>query len=133
MEAVVLGIALVQLLIVGVDVAMWPTFSEAKRAAVLVREGMTFDQVQERIGLIQMYVDYASIAKEHPGEWISPIVSNDYLRKFPDGSKLILTIPWDEQMIPSRVTHLVIISPPHVPPLTRLRRTFARLIPALKE
>jgi hypothetical protein len=122
----VAGIALVQLLVIGVDVALlWPMPSEAKRSSALVEVGMEWQRAKELI----------------PTGEIGPMVFR------PDGLGGVLGPPhvvWiysDSSQLgvyldlsASRVTSVVYIPPSQpVPPLIRLRRTLTRIIPALRE
>ena len=122
------GIALVQLLVIGVDVALlWP--SEAERGAALVRKGMTDSQVWEVLGepcegrfrLLPMTVK-------------NVFHDECYCCLFDDGSYLYVSLNGSgERREEFRVTNVRTQQPLPAPPLTRLRRTLARIFPALKE
>jgi hypothetical protein len=80
--------------------------SEAERAAAKIEVGMTEDQA-------------AAVA--------GPVIYFTRSATFADGSTLSLDIdPWDFRVTAIRTTPAT-----PVPPLTRLRRTLARIVPAL--
>jgi hypothetical protein len=108
------GIALAQLLFIGVDVALWPMPSEAERAATRLHEGMAREQVLE------------VVSEDHPGHG-RPCGEQWH---FDDES--ILFVYYDG-VSDNRVIVIHVATPHPVPPLTRLRRTLARAFPFLKE
>jgi hypothetical protein len=115
----VAGIALVQLLVIGVGAALlWP--NEAEAAAARIRKGMTLSEAEEALG-------------RHGGGLGGSMRAQGYQYPFEDGSCLTLSLvrsglwePWD-------VGAFWTEPPTPVHPLTRLRRTLARVIPALGE
>jgi hypothetical protein len=114
------GLALV-LLVVGVGVvSMWPTSCEAERKAALVHEGLTYQEVAGLIG--------------EPNELIEWNHQKSVRCKtFNDHSGLIVCfrLEKDGNNLVGFLTSARVSPPPPVHPLTRLRRTLARLIPAL--
>jgi hypothetical protein len=116
------GILLVQLLVVGVDVVMlWPTQSYAEQAASQVKSGMTEDDVDK---LISSYWVNTSMGRDTR---VSDHVQ--LCHRLGDGSILIVT----SDPRSGRVVSAHSWNPVKTHPLTRLRRTLAHLIPALKE
>jgi hypothetical protein len=109
----VAGIALVQLLVIGVQVALWPQPSEAERWAERIRVGLT---------------------QEERREWEDGVPTNitctgiiTYVYRFPDGSSLSCS----PSASTSDSTNVVVWPGDRVPTLTRLRRTLARAFPIL--
>jgi hypothetical protein len=111
-----LGLSLALLAVGVVGLLLWPTPSEAEWVAALLHEGMTREQVLEVIseghrGYIAGLYDYWDCS---------------------DGS--ILRVYYDRS--PDRVFYVINISadpPPPEPPMIRLRRTLARVLPFLEE
>jgi hypothetical protein len=135
-RTLLLGLALVVLLAVGVGVAaFWPMPSEAERMASQLQVGMTMEQVgqvDEYLGgsdpLILTSGGYVA-----PGEITRRIVFDDLGRSkrgivFNDGSSITITLSGDGPVASIRTT-----SPDPVHPLTRLRRTLARVFPFVGE
>ena len=117
----VAGIALAQLLVVGVEVALlWPDRSEAEEAAAPIQVGMTAEQYQEV---------HKSIANSRWTEIVGGSSYEAYDYMFDDGSRLVVTV----QPINGAVTSIRASASKTVPPLTRLRRTLARALPFLAE
>jgi hypothetical protein len=116
----VAGIALVQLLVIGVDVALlWP--SEAEQIASRLREGMTETEVDKAIaGLGVGYV--VSTCRIYHYRW------------FDDESSLVVVMVRSEPLGQEwRVRSFRVVSSAPDQPLTRLRRTLARAFPFLGE
>jgi hypothetical protein len=113
----VAGIALVQALIIGVDMALlWP--SEAERAASRIRVGMTQDQVLAQLEGRGSVSEGQLLLRPLPWIW-----------QFGDGSSLVVLIPISE----GRLVVATIHTTPPVHPLARLRHTLARAFPFLGE
>jgi hypothetical protein len=118
-KAWVAGIATVQLLLIGIEVALWPTPSEAERFATHLQEGMPTEHARTILG---------------GRVWSGPgsMGASGYFCTFEDGSSLTLTVDGKRGSgKPYRVTSIRIY--PGGPLLNRLGRTLARLIPALQE
>jgi hypothetical protein len=116
----VAGIALAQLLVLGVDVALlWP--SEAEQIASRLREGMTESEVEEAVGgLGPGYVIRTGREIYHPS--------------FDDGSSLAVVMVWSGRLGEGyRVGSFEVVPSAPAHPLTRLRRTLARAFPFLRE
>jgi hypothetical protein len=115
------GMALVLVMVgVGVLLLLWPATPLAEQKAPLIHEGMTYSQVQAVIG--------SPGASGPPRQYPTTIWWG-----FSDGSSVAVEYLLDEatqQGVVARVRTLPAYS---VPPLTRLRRTLARIIPALGE
>jgi hypothetical protein len=112
----VAGIALGQLLVIGIDLALlWPTLSDAEHWADRVRMGITQQQRRE----LARYQWFSAGGMGHDWEGY----------KFSDGSQLSCY----HNLSTDEITGVVVQPRAPVPPLTRLRRILARLIPALKE
>jgi hypothetical protein len=123
-KAWVVGIALAQLLIIGVDAAMlWP--SEAEKALARIHEGMTMEEVEGILGgpayrIMQSLTVSVYEPIQRVGIWKREV-----------GTIIILfygIVDVDERVCE---TSFQPASP--IPPLTRLRRTLARIIPVLEE
>jgi hypothetical protein len=118
----VAGIALAQLLVLGAAVALvWP--SEAEWVAAKIEVGMRRDQVWE-------------VVNPSPSAWQPPSTFFDespWVLNYADGSILSVEFTQPVEGRPERVALVRTTPPPPVHPLTRLRRTLARIIPALKE
>jgi hypothetical protein len=112
----VAGIALVQLLVLGVDVALlWP--SQAEQIASRLREGMTETEVEEAVGRL------GGLKVETTG-W------KDYRPSFDDGSSLTVEMVRSERLGQEwRVRSFRVVPSAPAHPLTRLRRTLARVFP----
>ena len=119
----VAGISLAQLLVIDVDVAVLIP-SEAERAAAKIEVGMTWEQATQLLPALSTTL----------GERVSIVayrvpvpLSGPFFEFFDDGSVLTVTLDVSgacvETIQPTRATH----------PLTRLRRTLARVFPALAE
>jgi hypothetical protein len=111
------GIGLVQLLVIGIEMALlWPMPSEAEQWAERVRTGITPQQRRELASALLFNVGSKSMG---------------YLEryKFPDGSQL--SFIYDSYA--DEIRDVTMRPGEPVPPLTRLRRALARLIPALGE
>lgn len=117
----VAGIALVQLLIIGVDAALlWPTPSHAQQAALRIRVGMTDKQWREATkGLIDG-IPHSDC------RWDTHVMASYH---FGDGSYLCVTI----QPPGGVVSEISVLQLEHVAPPPFWRRIMARLIPSLKE
>jgi hypothetical protein len=119
----VAGIALAQLLVIGVDVALlWP--SEAKVAAERVRPGMSELEVS------------SSFDGRIYRQCVEALGYKAFLYQFADRSCLCVGMNWAETVDGEhifRVTSVRNSPPPPVHPLTRLRRTLARALPFLGE
>jgi hypothetical protein len=116
----VAGIALAQLLAIGVDVALWPTITEAEQVASRLWLGMTADQATQVVD--EWYSQQA--VSFRPDRW----------SKFSDGSSLALYLSQEALTGgDAYVVNIRAIPPPSVHPLTRLRRTLARAFPFLGE
>ncbi len=129
------GIALAQLLVIGVDVALlWP--SEAEQMARRIHKGMTCAQVLEVAGGPDP--DAKEFFSPH---FIFPNFRNEGLTEeefgyiFEDGSRLYIGLACLDhgKRLEFPVLDVRTQPPPRVDPLTYLRRTLSRLIPALKE
>ncbi len=136
----VAGIALVQLLVAGVEVALlWPTPSEAEVSATAIHPGMTIKQVRVLIDDPNGIHDYG-------------LGRGKLTYCFPDGSELHvfgaalgsrdfrdrIVISFGAALASRDFLDGIVIStafspPDPVPPLTRLRRTLARAFPFLAE
>jgi hypothetical protein len=142
----VAGIALVQLLVIGVDVALlWPEMSEVDELATFVRPGMTEEQVYGLVGehmpgrLVWVWGAVGRELWRPETGWaevwtlrhrFAPTLPTDKTRKtlfFEDGSKLIVYFQGDN------VISVDTTPPPPTHPLTRLRRTLAGVFPFLAE
>jgi hypothetical protein len=112
----VAGIALAQLLVVGVDVALrWPQQpSEAEREAAKIKLRMTQEQVVVALGFEGPTFVYLA-----PPVW----------QRYDDESRLILAY----DSFSGRVISVDAFLPPPIHPLTLLRRTAARVLPFLGE
>ena len=122
-KAWVAGIALAQVIVLGVDVVLlWPMPSAAEQATARIGVGMTEEEVAFSIR------DYTA-----PWPGVSDPRGGRAWWFFKDGSCLEVRFgpSPDENTRPAVFLHAT--PPPPVPPLTRLRRTLARLFPALKE
>jgi hypothetical protein len=108
-KVLVAGIALVQMLVIGVDTALWPIPCEAEQWAERIRDGLTESQEFE------LDRDYVG-AKESIGGW-------RFFYRFADGSQMTI-----KGSTGSAHTD----PPPPVHPLIRLRRALARVVPSLK-
>ncbi len=119
------GIALVQLLVVGIHLAMlWPMPSEAERVATLLHEGMTDTRAREVVG------SRPSLAVASPGggEDVLPATTLTLYWRFADGSQLSVACG------AYRLVRTIETSPAApLPPLTRLRRALARILPFASE
>jgi hypothetical protein len=107
------GIALAQLVVLGVVVAMlWPMPSEAEQAAARLCEGMKWHAIEESLRSKQI---------------ISDRTSARYWWRHPDGSALLVSWDWDgagEQIL---VSFRATAAAP-VPALDRLRGLFSRFL-----
>jgi hypothetical protein len=111
----VVGIALAQLLIIGVEVAQWPTPDEAEMLAAKIAVGATREQVAKALRLSEVPT-------------VKTRATEVTIHYFDDGSEC--EIRFDSNSL----VYAVRIAPsPPVPPLTRLRRTLARAFPFLGE
>jgi hypothetical protein len=140
----VAAIALVQLLVIGVDVVLlWPMPSEAEQVAECIREGMTDEQWAElRSRHLSGFVASHGISSENFYFDDGSHLHVGKLNHFPD-----LAIPLDPgrgtwpmpkqpQPVPLPYSEILSIdasTAETVPPLTRLRRTLARILSDLKE
>jgi hypothetical protein len=116
----VVGIALVQLLVIEIDaVLLWPTPCEAERKAVSIREGMTSKEVDKLAGTTRFGPYYVI-----EDRYIWPTLLH---WEYEHGSRLVVALE-SGQVASIRTT-----PPTPIPPLTHLRRTLARVFPALKE
>jgi hypothetical protein len=115
------GIALAQLLVVGVEVALWPTPSEAERLATRVRLGMTKDEARRALDGYDPY----ELRGWDSGFWCH----------FADQSDLNVGLRRDAgpKGVRDTVSFIHTGTAPPEPPLTRLRRTLARVFPFLAE
>jgi hypothetical protein len=118
----VAGIALGQLLVIGVDVAiLWPEPCEAEQFAARLRVGMTESEVLDTAGDLGM-------------SWGGTLRVQMHHRLFDDGSSLTVAMCWSGRRGEDRrVGNFEVIPPTLVHPLTRLRRTLARSFPLLGE
>jgi hypothetical protein len=118
----VAGIALAQLLVIGVDVALlWP--SEAEWVAARIDAGMRRDQVWE-------------VVNPSPSAWQPPSTFFDespWVLNYADGSILTIEFTPPVEGWHARVALVSSTPPPPVHPLTRLCRTLARAFPFLGE
>jgi hypothetical protein len=118
----VTGISLAQLFVLGADVAMWPQPSEAERMAARLYIGMT-----EELAL-EILRDCHGIHGK------SSTCRGGYFCWFQDGSRLSLGFECRVSLGQSYHVTTVRTDPPDPsPPLTRLRRTLARLMPVFGE
>jgi hypothetical protein len=115
------GLVLVALLAGGLAVSVfWPTPYEADREAAKFNVGMLFDDPPILDG--ENVLSITTRLRDGDGRWWP-------LRwGFSDGSFLHITYGDDR-----RVSSVRIQPPTPVPPLTRLHRTLARIVPALGE
>jgi hypothetical protein len=106
--------------VLGVTV-LWPAASEADEDAASIRVGMTPDQVQE---VVESFPDTRRrlMAAGENGEVIG--ISYD------DQSGMSIEYAGEGES--RRVRDVEVFAPPPVHPLTRLRRTLARVLPFLK-
>ncbi len=115
----VAGIALAQLLVIGVDVALlWPAPSEAERAAAMIKMGMPmrdFEQARAR------FPKSVGGGGNLLTDW----------KLFPDGSSIFVRFSRDVGGWPVELIDTTPAAPVH--PLTWLRRKLARILPALAE
>jgi hypothetical protein len=115
----VAGIALVQLLVLGVDVAMLPpTAFEAEQWADRIQQGMVdaqWDEVERRFGFGEAPFGSAGV----------------FLHCFADGSRLTIS----RNPFGNGRPYVVVGTQPPTPthPLASLRRTLARMLPFLEE
>jgi hypothetical protein len=117
----VLGLAIVVLLVAGAGVALlWPTPSEAERKAGLIRERMTRSEVSKVLGPLPRAAEILLPDRVEFRWWQD------------DTSSIIIAFDSGLGVIEVR-TLLPLFPPPPVHPLTRLRRTFARVLPFLGE
>jgi hypothetical protein len=121
----VAGIAFVQLLVIGADVALlWPPPpSEAERMAAHIRVGMPHDQVRRVLAWYKTF-DTPEVGGRW-GTWC----------RFEDGSSLYVGVPgglWPRDTTLT-VNSVCTEPPPYIHPLTRLRRPLARVLPFLGE
>ena len=115
----VAGIALVQSLVIGVDIALlWPTPTEADRMAAMIHKGMAMSFVAEMEEM--QPVGWAT--RDASGRGLSRFSA----RNFGDGSCILVLYDQD-----SRVASVA--TGPTDAPLTRLHRTLARVLPLLGE
>jgi hypothetical protein len=118
----VAGIALVLLLVIGAAVALvWP--SEAEWVAAKIEVGMRRDQVW-------------AVVNPSPSAWRPPsrfFDESPWVLNYADGSILLIEFTPRVDSRPERVALVRTTPPPPVHPLTRLRRTLARFIPAVGE
>jgi hypothetical protein len=131
----VTGIALVQLLIIGVDLALlWRNQAEVAGARLSV--GMKYLEARETLWLAGGYLPKRLLRRKD--EW-KKRQSGVQEWKFSDGSamRVAYETDWsvDDSMtgVSTTVTSVFAIPPPSVHPLTRLRRTLARIFPALDD
>jgi hypothetical protein len=120
----VAGIALAQLFVVGVDVALLcPTSSDAEKMAGRVGLGMTESEMIDAIG----WRDYV------PGTTIPP--PRIFWRPCDDSSEITITmarpLPAGQEQRVEHVQSTPATRPVH--PLDHLRRTLARVFPILAE
>jgi hypothetical protein len=123
----VAGIALVQLLIIGVDVTLLMP-SEAELMAASLHKGMTQEQMWELLG----EPGKPRFWREHlPGRYA--FRGYAFRCVFTDGSRLFVFVySSDERLEDFRVAEVRINPPLPVPPLTRFRRILARILPFLE-
>jgi hypothetical protein len=135
----VAGIAVVQLLVIGADVAvLWPTPCEADKAIVRIHEGMSFRSAKETVNALFFSIYWAKLGGDRRG-WVCEFT-------FLDGSHFVagLRAPSDFQGIVDDfyadrvflVLPFLEIRPPtpaRGSPVATLRRTLARVFPALEE
>jgi hypothetical protein len=118
----VAGIALVQLLVIGAAVALvWP--SEAEWVAAKIEVGMRREQVW-------------AVVNPSPSAWQPPSTFFDespWVLNYADGSILLIEFTPRVEARPERVAWVRTTPLPPVHPLTRLRRTLARVFPVLGE
>jgi hypothetical protein len=116
----VAGIALGQLLVIGIDVALlWPMPTQAEALFPLFCTGMSEAEAKSVLGDGCEGGEFCACAKM-------------YARSFEDRS-LLLVILREHKDGTFTVSFAEVISPAPVSPLTRLRHILARLIPALGE
>jgi hypothetical protein len=120
----VAGIVLVQLLVIGVDLALlWPTPNDAERVAAKIEVGMTWDRARELMQpRLSVWQSPSTVAKDAPCRW-----------SYEDGSGLIITRDPTCQHVIEIDTTPPTLPPATVHPLTRLRRTIARVLPFVGE
>lgn len=112
-------LALVLPLALGVGATVLrPTLSEAEIALSQTHEGMWQTQVEEVVGL----TPYCFWGERGTPNWTTKW-------RFPDGSGFTLVFEQGGVVLPVSEVH----PPDAVHPLIRLRRTLARIFPALKE
>jgi hypothetical protein len=119
----VTGIAVVQLLVIGVDMALlWPMPSEAEQLVVQIRPGMSANDV---INLAGKYSGFMAV-RDGPLLWAS--------WHFQDGSGFALDFKASLENHSVVILPVCYVSPAQsVPTQIRLRRTLARVLPFLAE
>jgi hypothetical protein len=113
----VTGIVLVQLLVIGADVALWPVPSEAEQAAGRMKVGETLDETD--LPFFSRMDAFGNLS----GYRAQPA--------FSDGSSLELMVSFrqDGEILDS----VEVLRPNPIHPMTRLRRTLARVFPYLAD
>src|SRR5258707_21583 len=123
-RTLLIGLALVLLLAIGAGpVLMWPTSSQAERKAATLRLGMPLGEA-------------SLICEKDISVWsaITSLASpyRSFHCRFADGSKLTVRAERSREDVNTFLVSALQITPPEHP-LTRLRRTLARIMPALEE
>jgi hypothetical protein len=139
------GLALVLLLALGVGATvLWPEPSEAERVAEHVNPGM------ERTPVLVLLVGQKKSLRgltlwenwEPERGWVEPFAVSGPVRltshgrqryDFKDGSALLVYYDWDRGQEHGHKVTSVRATPATAHTLARLRRTLARIFPALKE
>jgi hypothetical protein len=120
------GMALVLVLALGVGVALlWPIPSEAERKAALICDGMTYNEASTSLG----ETSFAWESTQYDQRGVISKASTVFCYRYPDQSGLRVFVDSNSGL----VDDVFIDDFPSVPLLTRLRRTLARIFPALKE
>jgi hypothetical protein len=118
----VAGIALAQVLVLGVDMALlWPC--EAEMAAVRLEVGTPMEQTMKVVHAREG--PYSRMIFSEPGE---AVIIGPAHWIFDDSSNLFVTFDSENRVVS---VHPEPPSPIH--PLTRLRRTLGRILPFLAE
>jgi hypothetical protein len=139
----VAGIALVQLLVIGVEVALlWPDPpSEVEEKAALIRVGMSWKEALDRMCSVTPASELrlVPVARLHERDGVGVIVGMRWLLS--DSSEVRLTFEsYVQPDVPSYIRQVETTPPPPyspppppIHPLTRLRRTLARALPFIGE